>query len=54
MAIVSAELGDAALAAQFYGNCVALNQDLAHFRFADGLEATGGVHRSVRYEDPLA
>jgi len=37
MAIVSAELGDAALAAQFYGNCIALNQDLAHFRFADGL-----------------
>ena len=25
MAIVSAELGDAALAAQFYGNCIALN-----------------------------
>lgn len=37
MAIVSAELGDAALAAQFYGNCITLNQDLAHFRFADGL-----------------
>lgn len=37
MAIVSAELGDAALAAQWYGNCIALNQDLAHFRFDDGL-----------------
>ena len=37
MAIVSAELGDAALAAQFYSTCIALNQDLANFRFEDGL-----------------
>lgn len=37
MAIVSAELGDADLAAQFYRNCLVLNPDLADFRLEDGL-----------------
>ena len=37
MAIVSAELGDTDLAAQFYHNCIVLHQDLANFRFADSL-----------------